>query len=180
MINLIPNEEKKKMATNFYYRFVVLSFLMLSMAMIFAIFAISPYYIMARAKDHLVNETFAVPTTEPVPVLDQNTLHAIEELDTKLSLVENAKGDKFVVSKRIINEIIKSKVSEIKIDSISYDNDVSLGAHIGIDGTAPSREVLLSFRRALESNDNFQNVDLPISNFVTGSNIQFYLTLIPK
>jgi len=68
----------------------------------------------------------------------------------------------------------------IKITDISYENDSLNGKKISIQGTAPSREVLLSFRQAFENDNTFKQVDLPISNFVKGSNIQFYLSLIPQ
>jgi hypothetical protein len=51
------------------------------------------------------------------------------------------------------------------------------GEKISISGRASSREVLLSFRRTLEDNPAFSKVDLPISNFIKGSNIRFYITL---
>ena len=53
----------------------------------------------------------------------------------------------------------------IKITEISYQNNSQTGEIIKISGKAPSREVLLSFRRALEDDAAFSKVDLPISNF---------------
>jgi len=50
---------------------------------------------------------------------------------------------------------------------------------VSIEGIAPSREILLAFRRLLENDPLFKSVDLPISNFIKGSNIRFNLNLIP-
>ncbi len=179
MINLIPNEDKKKMARDFYYRLMILSFYMLGFAVSLALMAMVPSYIASESKEKILDNKIALQKSEPVPVLDQETLSAIQNLDIKLGLVEKVQADTFVVSKKIINEIIMSRVSGIKITGISYDNDVVLGRKVGINGTAPSRERLLLFRRALESNPAFKNVDLPIANFVKGSDIQFFLSLIP-
>jgi uncharacterized protein (UPF0210 family) len=112
-------------------------------------------------------------------VLDQATQQAIADLDTRLNLVEGLETGGFVVSQRVINEIIKSKISDIKINRISYDADLTAGKKISIYGTASSRERLLLFRQALEDNPFFQNVNLPISNFVKGADISFSLTLVP-
>ena len=71
-------------------------------------------------------------------------------------------------------------MSSIKITEILYQNDPQTGERINISGKAPNREVLLLFRRILEDNTAFSKVDLPISNFVKGSNIKFYLNLIPS
>jgi hypothetical protein len=179
MINLIPNEEKKKMANNFYYRLAILSFIMMSVSMLFATIAISPSYIIARAKENFVDEKLAIQKSEPVPVLDQATQKAIGDLDTRLSLVEGVQTGTFVVSEKVVNEIIENKIFGIKITRISYENTASV-PKISISGTAPSRERLLLFRQSLEDNDAFKGVDLPISNFIQGSDIPFSLTLIPN
>ena len=180
MINLIPNEEKKRKAHNFYYRLIILSFFMLGIVMCFAVLAILPSYILVAGKDNFVNEKLSMQKAEPVPILGQQTLSLIKELDNKLSLIENIRKDKFVVSAKIINEILESRVANVKITRISYENDELSGRKIGIYGTAPSRERLLLFRQALEDNPAFKNVDLPISNFIRGSNISFFLSLAPS
>ena len=67
---------------------------------------------------------------------------------------------------------------DIKINQISYENNLLKGKIINIKGSAVSRERLLLFRLAFENDANFKDVDLPISNFIKGSNIQFNLSLI--
>ena len=179
MINLIPNEEKKKIAHHFYSRLTILSFLMLGLCVWFAILALLPSYILSRAKENIIEQNLVIQKGEPVPILDQETSKAIENLDAKLTLVEQLQTNKFVVTERVINEIIKSKVADIKVTRISYESDEKNGKKIGISGEAVSREELLSFRQALESNKAFKDVTLPISNFVKGENIEFLLSLTP-
>ena len=76
------------------------------------------------------------------------------------------------------------KANQEEASDISYQkdfkNDPNNKGKIGVQGTAPSRETLLLFRKALEDDVNFKNVNLPISNFVKGSDIKFYLSLIPS
>jgi hypothetical protein len=121
---------------------------------------------------------------QPVPAIDQQTLLSIEDLNNKLDIIKNAEENKFVISEKVINAIILKKMPSIKITEISYEDDSLKGQEvikkISIRGNAPSREVLLSFRQALEDSVSFKQVDLPISNFIKGSNIQFYLSLIPQ
>ena len=180
MINLIPNEEKKNMANNFYYRLFILSLWMVSFSICFGVLAILPSYILSTSKENFADEKLVIQKNESVPILDQETSDAIKDLDSKLSLAEKLQVDKFIVTERVVNEIIESKVSGIKISRIFYENDSAKGKKIEIEGIASSREELLSFRQTLEDNKAFQNVDLPISNFVKGSNIQFFLTLMPS
>jgi len=180
MINLIPKEEKKKLISNFHNKLIVLFLVILSFSFLIALVAILPAYFLSSAKKNIVQSKLEVQQSEPLPVPDQETLMVIKNLNNKLDLVEHTESNKFLVSQKVIKEIILKKRSDVKITDIYYENDPVKGRKISIRGGAPSREVLLLFRQALESDTVFfKQVDLPISNFVKGSNIQFYLSLTP-
>ena len=178
MINLTPNQEKKKLINDFYLRLVVVFIIVLGVSVIISSFALVPAYLFSMTKKNFSNEKLLVQKSLPVPEFDQKTLSLIGELNSKLSLVENSKKNKLLVSERIINEIISKKTPDIKITSFSYLNDPLRGKVINVRGIAPSRDRLLIFRMALEGDKNFTKVDLPISNFIKGSNIQFDLDLV--
>jgi exopolysaccharide biosynthesis protein len=190
MINLIPQEEKKKMVKGFYYKLIVLFFVVGSFSFFIIFVATVPSLFLSSVKKNIVNTKLEMQTKEPVPLPDQKTLSIIKDLNNKLAIIENAKKNKFVVSEKVINAIILKKIADIEITDISYVNEplkdpkdpqnAKMGRKISIQGNAPSREVLLLFRRALEGSASFKQVDLPISNFVKGSNIKFYLSLIPS
>jgi Tfp pilus assembly protein PilN len=180
MINLIPNEEKKKMSKDFYFRLITVFFVMLSISLLIASVAILPTYFLFSAEEDSINTKLEFQKSESIPLLDQDTLIVIKDLGNKLDLIENTQKNEFVFSQKVINEIILKKIPSIKITEISFQNNPQTGRKINISGKAPSREILLSFRRALEDDAAFSKVDLPISNFVKGSNIEFYLSLIPS
>ena len=180
MINLIPNEEKKKMSKDFYFRLITVFFVMLGISLLVASVAILPSYFLSFAEESDINTKLELQNNEPIPLPDQNTLMVIKDLKNKLSQIENIQKNKSIFSQKVINEIIFKKTSNIKITEISYQKDPQTGEKIKISGLASSREVLLSFRRALEDDIAFSKVDLPISNFVKGSDIKFNLSLIPS
>jgi hypothetical protein len=101
-----------------------------------------------------------------------------------MSLVEKNMMGKFVVSEKIINGILLKKPLAVKVTDISYESSLSGGLvsmrKASVYGIASNREVLIDFRRKLEDSGLFSRVDLPISNFVKGSNIKFFLSVIPK
>jgi hypothetical protein len=179
MINLIPNEEKKKMSKDFYLRLTTMSFTMLGVSLFAISIAMLPSYFIASTEKNIIDTKLEMQKKE-ISLPNQGTLAIIGDLNNKLNLIANAEKSKFIYSERVLNEIILKKIPSIKITEISYQSDITLGTKISISGKAPSREVLLSFRKALESDVNFSQVDLPISNFVKGSNIVFSLTLIPS
>lgn len=180
MINLIPTEEKKRMNRDFYQRLLIALLVTLSVSFFLATVAIMPSYLLSSVKKRLADEKLESQRALPMPAFNQDTLAIIQDLNTKMALIERVNKNKFVVSERIINSIISKKMPDIKITNITYTTTVDAGKSISIKGFAPSRERLLSFRLALEKDPNFKSVDLPISNFIKGENIQFDLNLIPS
>lgn len=179
MINLIPNQEKKKMARDFYYRLTVIFILMLSTVVFIAALALLPAYLLSNSKKNIALQRLELQKAETAPFFNEETREIIKQTNKKLDIIETAQNGKFPVSEKVISAVLKEKISSIKIVQISYENNTVEGKKIRISGTAPSRDVLLLFRKTLESSEAFKSVDLPISNFVKGSNIQFYMSLIP-
>ena len=131
-------------------------------------------------KKNLINEKLVTLKSIPLPAIDKENSLQISNLDNQIALLEKAQNNKYSVSEKIINEIILKKIPDIKINGISYDrNSIGGEGSVNIRGIAKSREKLLLFRKVLEEDPLFKKVDLPISNFVKGSNISFNLTLTP-
>ncbi|MFA5095484.1 MAG: hypothetical protein WC447_02400 [Candidatus Paceibacterota bacterium] len=180
MINLIPNEDKKKMSRDFYLRLASIIFIMLGISFLIASVAILPSYFLSSVEENTVNARLELQTSNPVTPLDQSTLAVVNDLKNKLDLIENTQKNKLIFSQKVINEIILKKMPNIKITRIAYQNNSQTGKKIDIGGIAPNREILLLFRQTLEDDIAFSKVDLPISNFIQGSNIKFSLSLIPS
>lgn len=179
MINLIPKEEKKKMITDFYYKLAILFVVMLDFCILVAFFSILPSYFISSIKYSLISAKLENQKLEPLSPLGEESLALVKDIDKKLVLVENFEKNKFLLSVQVINAILSEKRPDIKITQILYENNEINGRKISLTGIASSREVLLSFRQTLEDNPTFKNVVLPISNFVKGSDINFYLSLSP-
>ncbi|MFA6273719.1 MAG: hypothetical protein WC662_00995 [Candidatus Paceibacterota bacterium] len=180
MINLIPIEEKKRQNRIFYFKLIVVFLWVLGFLVLITSIIITPSYFASNIKKSLIVDKIEAQKNERIPVLDQEALLAIKDLNNKISLIEDAQKNEFLVSQNVINEILLKKMPDIKINQISYENNLNEGAIVQIRGSAPSRERLLSFRKSLEDDSFFLKVNLPISNFVKGSDIQFYLSLIPS
>jgi len=178
MLNLIPNQEKKKKVKDFYFRLIVVAFFVLAFCILLAILTAAPAYILSASKRNLAENRLQELTGGVLPTLDENLETNIAQINQKMALIEKARKDKYLISQKIINEISARKLPGMKIYQISYEEGVD-GKKAEVRGVAGSREELLNFRRALESDSAFQKVELPISNFIKGTDIEFYLTLIP-
>lgn len=166
------------MIKGFYYKLVVLALITTGALFLVAAVAVMPSYFFSSVKNNIINTKLENQKEDPVSTSDQQLLDVTKSLSYKLGIIERAEKNEFSVSRNVIDAILLKKMSDIKITNIFYDNDPVKGKIISIQGNAPSREVLLSFRQALEDDKSFKQVDLPISNFVKGSNIKFSLSLI--
>ncbi len=179
MINLIPNQEKKKMAKDFYFRLVVMFFVVFGVCLLVALVSFLPSYVASKQKKDLAATKLALQKATPPPLVDESTANSIADFNGKLSKIENAQKNTYVVSQKVISQVIVDKIPGITINGITYTAKADNTRSIHLSGGATSRERLLLFRQALEDDASFKMVDLPISNFVKGSNISFSLDLIP-
>lgn len=179
MINLIPKKEKQKIIIGFYYRLMILFLFTIDFCIFVLAACLLPSYFISLQKNVSVNLKLEAQAREPLPLVDEQSLAVIKDVNKKLDLVDKAEKNKFLPSLQVISAVLLKKGANIKITQIAYENDPVKGKKIHLTGTAPSREVLLLFRRALEASPDFKAVDLPISSFVKGSNIQFFLNLTP-
>ncbi len=168
------------MTKEFYFKLVSVVFIMTgSFFLIFSILLL-PSYFMSSVNKKLINQKLGLQKNEILPVSYQNTLDSVRDLKSKINSVENSEKNKFVFSTQVMNEIILKKPAGIKIIGISYDNIEGSGKKVDVSGIAQSREALLFFGKVMQNDTMFSNVNLPISNFVKGSNISFNMDLTPS
>ncbi len=179
MINLIPSGERKKKVRDFYFRLTATTFIVVGSTILVAAASILPAYFLSSVKKNFSASKLETQKGESILLPDEATLETAKDLDKKMALVEKLKGKSYLLSEKVVNAILLEKMTDIKITKIKYDIDPKGVKAINISGTAPSRERLLSFRRALEQNTSFKKVDLPISNFVKGTNITFSMIITP-
>lgn len=178
MINLIPNEEKKKIRKNFYVRVVIVSFFVLGIGILISNFILVPALFYASLEKKLVTDSFNQNQNKFNLETSKDNKVLIENLENKILIIKNAQKNKFLVSERVINILLAKKTEGIKITEINFNSNEK-GKSINIRGQALSREKLLLFKKNLEKDINFTKVDLPVSNFIKSTDIEFNLVLMP-
>ena len=68
------------------------------------------------------------------------------------------------------------KLTESAISGITLKHVLINDTKVVIEGRAATREILLSFKDALKNSAYFQNLNIPLSNFLKQNNIDFSLT----
>src|SRR3989344_742565 len=143
MINLIPNQEKKKKIKDFYFRLTVITFFLLSFTILVAVVAILPAYFVSVTKKNFTEAKLKEQSSEPMPQVDENTQAALDSLKRELSMIENARAEAYPVSQKIVNEITRNILPGIKITRVIYSKDPNNAKKVSVEGVAQSREELL-------------------------------------
>lgn len=177
MINLIPLKEKKKIQKDFYVRLSIVFFIVLATAVLISAILLIPSFFYSSIQKNLINNQLDSLKNSNVVEIKSEYASVILDLDKKLKIINESKENKFLISEKVINEVMNSKTNGIIIDQINFNNDVLVGKTIDIKGTALTRESLLFYKNNLEKNPNFEKITLPISNFIKPNNIPFSLII---
>jgi hypothetical protein len=180
MINLIPSEEKKIIHKVFYIRFTIVSFVVLGIAVLIGGVMLLPSFFYSSIEKNLALNQLEVQKNNPPIEFEQGAENLIKDLENKLNIINNAQKDKFLVSDKIINKINAKLIEGIKITEMNYLHDDTKGKTLEIRGFSSTRDNLLNFKNSFDRDGDFKKVDLPISNFIKSTNIQFNLILIPN
>lgn len=180
MINLVPNNEKKIMKKDFYLRLIVMFFFMFGFCILITSILLVPSYYVSSLKKRNALDNLEYLRSFSLPSLAQDSMNDIQELNAKLALFEKAQKEKFFVSFNVLDLVLLKKIPGIKITQMSFNTDIQGGKSLDLKGVSNTREDLLIFKKNLEDNGVFSSVNLPISNFVKTSNIQFSINLSLK
>ena len=175
MINLLPNNIKIVNAHIYHTRVIVVIVFFLFCTVFIADVLLVPSYILINAKEQIINNKFTEMTssgTRPHEALDV----IVKDINSKLAIFPN-KIDLFSLPIDGIDGVIAKKLPGIFIREFRYEKKTNVGHLISINGIATSREVLQNFVKELGKDPKYKGATLPLSNFISGSNIPFNLTL---
>lgn len=162
----------------FYKRWLNVFLFVLGVAMIVCTVTLLPAYFSANVKLSVAKDFLNIAQGDTLSTEEAKVLEMVKNLESKLEMIKDNPYGKFIVSERAVDDILARKTDDIKIKEIHFTRIPNKTSLI-IEGNSKSRESLLNFRVALEKDPNWEKVDLPVSNFVRGADINFSLTLIP-
>lgn len=175
-LNLLPPKEKNNLAYEMRTRAVLaVSGGLAAVALIFIALLLPTVFLLFFQKAEMLH------------VLDierENSLRAsVPEHITSLNktnrlarLVIQREGSDFKVFP-VIESFLKSIPSSIRLSSFSFDKEKK---ELVVNGYAPTRESMIEFKRALESNSLAAKVDSPPSNLIKETDIDFSIKVTVK
>lgn len=177
MLNLLPPSQTKELQQEKERRLIIV------LGSIFIIFLVSFYLVL-----FLINSYIAQgKKIQDISIEEIKFQQKGSDFDNFNSMVENynkklVQLENFYRSSSNFTQILKL------ISGIEQPNDLSLtkinisniieggGIKVALSGQSPTREDLIAFKNNLEANEDIKNLDFPPQNWISQSEISFYLT----
>jgi Tfp pilus assembly protein PilN len=166
-LNILPPEEKKEILSQKTLRQVLTwgsSGLIIVLAFLALLASIWLYsYIQLNSIQEIVSELEASPQNQNFKDIKKEIDGMNQQLQSFSKLQSQEKDYSFYLEK--LTDLANPG---IKLNSVSFD-----ASKVNVSGQATTRDVLLTFKSALEGSSYFQNVNTPLSNFLKQTNIGF-------
>lgn len=174
MSNLLPKSERAGITREYRLRLLaVIASLTFTLGLIDLVGLIPSLVLSYNQQGAISRETEveqSLPATRDRKLLEQEAARAKEEIAAALG------GNGQSVS-AIAAAIIRDRPQGIALIGVDIAAADAKTYHINLSGAAGNREELLAFQNALEKENGFSEINLPISDLAASSNISFSLTL---
>ena len=174
MLNLLPQEEKKKFIQAYRIRLGVIIATFTSALFIAAAVGLLPSYLSEKEQTNALvkqkQEAEAKNTTESLAEADAKIAKnkaVAEYLQARIPVLESS-----IPPSLSIEKIFGHKTSLINIESVLFEEK-----NITLSGVAATRNDLIAFNAALKADTHFKNSSLPISHIAKSVDAPFIIKL---
>lgn len=178
MINVLPEEEKKSLKSMYWKRFASAIMSFVSLSALVAVILILPSYFFSISKYNIASDKLEAFNNANPEIATEDLNKSINDINSRLSLLLS-KAPKNQVNEIIIKNFLSNLPKGINISNISYSEKEGLKI-IDINGKASDRTALRNFKAFIDENKNIAGSNLPISNFLEKSDINFMISVTMK
>lgn len=176
MLNILPQQQKNILKKEYSLRRIVVCLSFVVFALFISVTLLVPSYFSFYVRSNQAEINLAQAKA------DLSTDLQNDELTSELSTaIKHAVDLRPLVESTSVYDLVRlfeSRPPAIKITNINFINmTADTRPIINIRGMADDRDSLRAFAAALEGRVEFENVDLPVSNFVKEKDINFSLSV---
>lgn len=176
MINLLPPGQKQKAEKEYNFRLGSAYILLMSIVVVIGAVLLLPSYFFVDIKEgYAQNELDALQSSS------ENTKREeirAELLLTKEYLRELTKDATREPLYAVIDRVSTASGGIIDISTVSYSRaEGESNSTLSVGGTAPTRNKLLRFKNALEEDELFEEIVLPVSSLAQETDIKFNIQI---
>lgn len=178
MSNNLTEEYKKKIHREYIFRYLVVLFTQLFIISVIGVLLLAPAFISARVSkstaqsqldDIVIDDTFEA---EELKLQETTKILTVFSLDKEIGTIE-----------MITEKIVGSLNSGVTLTTFSFTENIEIDEGrkkqkytVSISGTARSRNDLIAYKNALEKEDTFEDIDLPVSNLAKDTDVPFNIS----
>lgn len=175
MFSLLPEQYKKDIKKEYSFRRLSLVFGFIGILAVVAIVVYVPFFLLAQMEKDSLQERITTLQATSENESGKEIRAELREINETLALLKSDREGESITA--LLQVIINETGEDITITSTTYrTSDVRL-FEISLSGVARDREALRAFGKRLESQEDIDVVNLPVSNFAQDSNIRFALTI---
>jgi len=176
MSNLLPIEQKKSILRLYRKRFLALTFFYIIALALVGLLLLLPSLFLSKSSESLLSQKRDVLASNDTSTITKSLAASIGDINTRLAIFPgNTTASPLVAD--FVNPVLGAKTKAIHLTNLTYAlGDSPTTAAIQIEGTADSREDLLSFTGSLKAIKTFSNVNVPITSFIKDSDVTFTIT----
>ena len=174
MINLIPPAARKNIIKEYWVRVVTVWLFLAGTVSLIILFLLLPTYVLIGMQNNLLKQDVATASLKS---------HSYDVSATVL-LNANRQAQLLVDTREVTpfslytNKLEKLAGTKVTIQEMRFSRLESLAGTIQISGVSNTRQNLADFRDAIEADQNFSTVDLPISSLVKDRDLLFSMEIV--
>ena len=179
IINVLPLKEKKSLLKEYYLRLVIVCLFLLTALSFLATFLLIPSYVLSKTKVQVLTNSLNSLNNQHQGLSEADLTSSINDINSTLGLLNSGVNSRNIYD-QVFSAILSLRPQGVIISQISYAEPLANKNILTLQGIASDRTSLKAFQVALESSPTVSNVDLPISDFTSKTDIDFTITLTMK
>lgn len=175
MLNLLPTEEKKNVRSEYRCRLLSVGLMFSLVVFIISTVLLFPSLVKINFNINQAEKSLEVLNGKAVLGGYQDLENIVKQTKLEIDFLDKAISNQTHVADKIIR-VLKNKPAGIKVENITWlSSNNSKGLILG--GKSSSRDILNQYYNALNSDNFFAKVALPISDLAKSSGGQFSITI---
>jgi hypothetical protein len=170
---LLPESEIRVLRREYRVRLFVILLFFLSIAIVIGIISLIPSFTVSRTEESKIIEQVEKMKKDRIA-------KGVSKIDKELTQIQSivsrvlVKKD-YIPFSEAVEKIGKYKTNGLFIKSfeLSYEDSSATTTKAYIQGSSLTREALIQFKKNIESDSGFKNIELPISDLAKNKNITF-------
>lgn len=178
MSNLLPQSVQRQNRREYHLRFAAVSLYALSVLSLGATVLLVPSYILSSAKEEIAQKEQVLFKERVELAPGESVAGQIEAINARVKILSSDLGPN--IAPIIEESVLGIRPRSITLSDIRYERDSKGVRKVTVGGTAATRDALQQYVETLEKTGQFSGVELPLSNFVKRTNIEFVASMTIK